>query len=391
MAKALVAFITAAALSTYLLRFSVAGIPLNLLDMFLAAASILLLVTAEKTTKQSPPKPVLISSLVLLIAAGIAVAMAPDKASALGIFKSWFVLPMLFAYGIWRAKIDPATLRSGLVLSGVIAAIYAIALFILKDTWVDYEGVERAVGFFSQPNYLALFLVPITVLTAASLREISGKSQRLNYLVSLVVMLVAVLLSYSKAGIVTLIICLPLVVLVQYSLKQFLMSMVIGIILFLGAYSTLPDFKKRFSSTLDTKSQTTSRVRVEITEASLAMVAAHPILGVGLGGYQEAYPTFRIENALEQDVLHPHNVYLAFWTQTGILGLLSFMFLSSMAFLQTLRSRSSEARAAALAGVSILLIGFFDTSYWKNDLSAVFWILVAMTVISHAKPSDAKA
>ncbi len=380
MAPAIVSFVTILFLPAYELRFSLAGIRFNALDLILLAASIFLLLSNRGAKPTNPlPKRVMVPALVLTFAAAVSVAFAPDSSSALGILKSWFILPTVFAYAIWREEIPLKNLRAALTASGAIAATYAIFHFYLTDAWVDYEGVKRAVGFFSQPNYLALFIAPILTLAIAGLRENTGKLQRSFTVAAILSMVVAVILSYSRAGILTVAICIPLIALFQYGWKQLTLSLGIGAMLFAAAYASIPSFQKRFVSILDTKSQTTSRTRVEITQASLNMLEAHPLTGIGLGGYQDAYSTYRIPNALEQEVLHPHNVYLAFWTQTGILGLLAFITLAATAFLKKLRSSSGEVRAAALAGVSILLIGFFDTAYWKNDLSLVFWILVAMT------------
>lgn len=382
MAAEVLSFIAILSLPAYELRFAVAGIRLNVLDLVLLAAAVTMLLQRHRMKVGTVmPKRIAVPTLVLILAATVSVAFAPDTASALGILKSWFILPALFAYAIWRSEVPLKTLRTALTVGGTIAALYAIGHFFLTDAWVDYEGVKRAVGFFSQPNYLALFIAPILTLSIAGLRENSGKLQRAAALFAILSMVVAILLSYSRAGIITVIVCIPLIALFQYGWKHLVVSLCTGVLLFVAAYVSIPSFQKRFTSILDTKSQTTSRTRVEITQASLNMLKSHPFTGVGLGGYQEAYSTYRIPDALEKEVLHPHNVYLAFWTQTGLLGLLAFITLAATAFLKKLRSSSGEVRAAALAGVSILIIGFFDTTYWKNDLSLVFWVLVAMATV----------
>ncbi|CAN5134837.1 hypothetical protein BH11PAT4_BH11PAT4_1700 [soil metagenome] len=388
MAQAILSFLAILAIPAYQLHFSLGVVRTNGLDvvLFLAAVALLLLIKSGK--RATLPKRMLVPTALLLLAALVSCFIAPDTSSALGILKSWFILPVFFAYSIWKSEVTPHHLRQSLIAAGTVAAVYAIGNFMFTDAWTDYEGVKRAVGFFTQPNYLALFLVPLATLAAASLRQLGSKQERLLTVLALVSMLVAITLSYSRAGILTIVAVIPLIALVQYGWKQCIASITLGVIIFIGAYASIPAFQKRFASILDTKSQTTSRTRVEITQASMNMLEAHPLAGIGLGGYQAAYQKYQVPEALEKDVLHPHNIYLAFWTQSGILGLIAFLSICAFAFVRKLTSTSAEVRAAALAGVSILIVGLFDTAYWKNDLSVVFWVLIAMTMYQ-ARRNDA--
>jgi O-antigen ligase len=388
MAPAVVSLVAILAIPAYQLHISIGAIQTNGLDAVLFLAAIVLLALTKDVKSAALPKRIWVPTAVLLLAAVVGCGIAPDNLSALGILKSWFILPIFFGYSLWKSQVAPQHLRQSLIATGTVAALYAIGNFIATDAWTDYEGVERAIGFFTQPNYLALFLVPLATLAAASLRQLTSKQERLLTVLALISMLVAITLSYSRAGILTIVATIPLIALVQYGWKQCVASITLGVVIFIGAYASIPAFQKRFASILDTKSQTTSRTRVEITQASMNMLEAHPFAGIGLGGYQDAYQDYQVPEALEKDVLHPHNVYLAFWTQSGILGLIAFLTICAFAFVRKLTSTSIEVKAAALAGMSILLVGLFDTAYWKNDLSVVFWVLIAMTM-HQARRKDA--
>jgi putative inorganic carbon (hco3(-)) transporter len=64
--------------------------------------------------------------------------------------------------------------------------------------------------------------------------------------------------------------------------------------------------------------------RIAHWQAALAMIRAHPWLGVGLGGYETAYATYR--NLVWVNALgHAHNMYLNVFAETGALGLSAYV------------------------------------------------------------------
>ena len=80
-------------------------------------------------------------------------------------------------------------------------------------------------------------------------------------------------------------------------------------------------------------------------------------------------------------MLHPHNLYLMFWLSTGITGLMVFLWIVTCGFLNMNKSQPFIIAASALL-VYLLVHGFIDMPFWKNDLAMQFWlILAAMRVL----------
>jgi O-antigen ligase len=93
--------------------------------------------------------------------------------------------------------------------------------------------------------------------------------------------------------------------------------------------------------------------------------------------------------AAEEIELYPHNLWLTTWSELGLLGLVSFatIFFGLMwRGVRALGSLDGVYRAVAWGAVGALVLylvhGMFDSPYWKNDLSAEFWILAALEVIA---------
>ncbi|XLQ20750.1 MAG: O-antigen ligase family protein [Candidatus Moraniibacteriota bacterium] len=76
----------------------------------------------------------------------------------------------------------------------------------------------------------------------------------------------------------------------------------------------------------------------------------------------------------------PHNLLLTLWTSGGFFTVLFFCLLCSRWLYLSASSYIKTKNATILfyiaAFLTILLTSLFDTPFWKNDLSIIFWILL---------------
>ncbi|MFN7550292.1 MAG: O-antigen ligase family protein [Pseudomonadota bacterium] len=136
--------------------------------------------------------------------------------------------------------------------------------------------------------------------------------------------------------------------------------------------------------------------RLPIFETAWAMGAAHPFNGVGVRGYRHAYaahaaaddPWLRPENG--GAALHPHQVLLELWAETGALGVLAWLAGAALA-IRAWRRADVAAREAALApGLALAVMVFplnthfaFYSSFW----GLLFGWLLALYAAALARPS----
>ena len=87
--------------------------------------------------------------------------------------------------------------------------------------------------------------------------------------------------------------------------------------------------------------------------------------------------------SVQDYALHPHNIFLAFWLYGGLLSLVGFVWLIVAAAGQLAGSKVDWGlRLGLLAALgAILLQGLFDTTYFKNDLALIFWLIIALIAI----------
>ena len=132
-------------------------------------------------------------------------------------------------------------------------------------------------------------------------------------------------------------------------------------------------------------SQASLAVRKQLWSVSGELIGKSPIVGVGLGQFEPHYQRVlhqRFWDAERQGegpaplrefvFRDPHNWPLSFWLNSGLLGLIGFIGVHTVALHRT------SNRAAAAALICLLLFGLVDTIYWKNDLAALQWLLLVI-------------
>ncbi len=143
----------------------------------------------------------------------------------------------------------------------------------------------------------------------------------------------------------------------------------------------------RFTSIGDMGDSSTS-YRVYIWLGTLLMLKDFWISGVGLGteAFTQVYP-FYSYNAIVAP--HPHNLFLQVLTETGVLGIFTFLLLLFIFFKKLIGgfqymgkghplSIVIVAMGSAVAG--FLLQGMFDNCFYNYRVFAIFWSFLAIGI-----------
>ena len=155
-----------------------------------------------------------------------------------------------------------------------------------------------------------------------------------------------------------------------------------GIVLGMTAPIFAVRFWPRLQNAFGISERSSIASRIQIWRSAFAIGRENPVFGIGSGAFQEEYLVYQKNYPpyLEWAVPQPHNIYLAFWLQTGFLGLAGFLLLLVWFFRKSLNDRMLDVGFwIFLVMLYTLLHGSVDTLYWKNDLSVIFWALLALT------------
>lgn len=123
--------------------------------------------------------------------------------------------------------------------------------------------------------------------------------------------------------------------------------------------------------------------RQEIWGYTWQLLQSSPVWGGSFSGFQEAVgqlaagnPGF-LTHGLPYAV-HPHQLFLATWWHTGLIGLIGLCAIIVGVFWQ--RPRSWLAACAQASCVAIVVNGLLDRTFWQADLAVLAAIAVAIVV-----------
>lgn len=381
-------------LPSYLLRATVAGIPTTALEVSIYGAAIGL--TWLLITKQQRWNFIAITRWTwgLLLAWAISWVLATifsiNTIDSLGAMKAWFIDPLLvvaMASILTRSVEDRLRIVQSLILSGSSVAIVGLIQFFGFHSLLQDGRLSSY--YYPVANYAAMIIGPILILTIGALG--SSLLPR-RWLLAALLLAAALVLTMSYGGFLAVAVSGVFLVLLLSNKKtrnKILLSGVVIGLLFVAVLTQTKNFDQHFSP-----DRSSGVARKQIWVTSWAIISQHPIFGIGLNTFEQAY---RLElpkhyfPPLEWLVAQPHNLYLALWLETGLLGLLSFFALFGYHAWYLVKKffRQSEHRAIAICSlavlIQILVHGLLDTPYFKNDLAILFLIIAILPWLGQEK------
>ena len=117
--------------------------------------------------------------------------------------------------------------------------------------------------------------------------------------------------------------------------------------------------------------------RLSIWHAAAGMIAEHPVNGVGVRGFREAYARY----AAPDDFLHAHQVVFEVLSETGAVGLLLWLMGAALAWRAWRWSLPAARRRAAVPALALAVTAFpFNTSlaFYSTFWGGAFLLLLAL-------------
>lgn len=377
----LMAFVLAAS-PTYIVRPHVGPIPTTLLEMILLPA--LALGIYAYRDRLPWRNPLLLPALVLLVAATLDSVFAPDRRAAFGLLKAYFVEAMLaglLVAAMARSRPRARLLLAGLAVAGSVVAVANIVVAVRALLTHSFSLVTPPVVVYTSANAVPLYLEPL--LAFALPLAVFDEDRRTRLLSAGFVGLAALAigLSFSRAGWMTLIVQLVFVALFgRWRWRLLGAAAAIAVVAFAGSRRV----RERILVEFDPSSPAnTITLRVALWRSTLNMLAHRPLFGSGLSGFKASIQPYR-DPAYHENQIYPHNLFLNFWAETGLLGLLAFLWLTVQVVRLGLRGLSAGGWARIMAiGILGLVLSFFvhgllDAPYFKNDQALAFWVLAGI-------------
>lgn len=423
-------------LPCYLIRFNLGGVPTTWLEMMILcllavfvvkqAPNILANVKANFKKKRVASRYPFDVEMSLWLALGLLGALvAGCNLGAYGIWKAYFfeaiAVYLLFVNilgrdGKWVKAIWALT-ASAFVIALVAWYQQLVDMSFWNPIW-SQQTTPRATSVFPYANAVGLYLAPLIILMATLLKSLSADlKNNLKKIILLTVVIVlslgAIIFARSEGAVIA--VAIGLVLLLAGTSKLMLKSVAVVSVIAMVILISWPVTREYGLEKIQMTDLSGEIRKVQWLETK-NMLMSNPLtamLGVGLNNYPSSIRPFHQEGIFYNfDKLeyldfrnkivngdpsyktkywqpveiyqYPHNIILNFWVELGILGVLLMLWLVGKFWYycwMIYRQGNAWGWGLAVTMVTVLIHGWVDVPYFKNDLAVLWWILFAMVAV----------
>lgn len=340
---------------------------------------------------------------ILLILAGVilSVLFSRDITVGLGILKSWFLAPIIFAFvlsDILKQEHGLGGIFLALFASSFVVAAISFAYLMLGQLTFD----SRLAAFYLSPNHLAMFLTPGLIAGLSLWFEAKNNWQKFLLFIVYCLLFVVIYFIHSCGAWFGLAAAVVFISFYFWKYKiingsqLFLVSCFLFFVFASVFFLQLNGGNNEKLTNLLTSPRSSWQSRLMVWQSALKILKDHWLLGIGPGLFQKYYLEYQKYFPvpyLEWAVPQPHNLFLAWWLQAGFLGFFGFIWLVwrffRLAFGALVKikpsfvplGKTTEGRQPLIiilmaVMVYFLVHGLVDTTFWKNDLALIFWVVI---------------
>ncbi|MFH1668238.1 MAG: O-antigen ligase family protein [Candidatus Komeilibacteria bacterium] len=416
-------------LPTYLIRFEIFNIPLTLLEGMIWILFLFWLIKLyldkelnltisawlkSKFTKSEReqgsmhnivPHKLRWPVLAILATTTIALCWSPNLQAAAGIWKAFFIEPILFfmvmIYHVRKYNHIQKIINALAILS-IIIFVYAVIQKLTgwNITNLDWYLPEtrRITTFFGYPNANGLFLAPLAALFFASLWFKEHFLFKILKFIAFLGSVLTIIWAGSEGALFALAAAVFIILLLKKQTRILAGAIMVLTIVIVVAN---PSIKTTLWQKI-TISDFSGQIRQAQWTETITMLGDQPIKGGGLANYQRAIEPYHQRGITINDqwqpveiFLYPHNLVLNFWTELGLLGLITIIWLFVIIGLllyqiSMINKKLPKYKQKFVGNLNLGILGFFsviiihglvDVPYFKNDLSLVFWLIIGILVV----------
>jgi O-antigen ligase len=318
-----------------------------------------------------------------------------------GLIEQTAILIIACAVASVAAGRDDSTrmLLRGITAGGGIASAYGIAQYAGFDPFLDRSlyaidylgGIVRPPATMGHAIYFSAYLVPITIVAAYEAMTETGLWWKYAGAITAVIAPVAILLSGTRASLLAVLAALTVFFLRRGS-REGIGMFVRGAacVVVITGLIVLSPTGKTFLNRLQQWREDLGGTRLGVWRDSLALIAAHPIIGAGPETFavefrriespelSRRYPDFYSET--------PHNVFVDAAAGQGALGAALLVALVGFVLWSMIgKRRHAIGPGAALQSAFIGMIAGSFFASWTLVTGLFLWVLAAMIAALQSK------
>lgn len=308
----------------------------------------------------------------------------PNLKESFGIWFSLIVLRPFLGFIVLLSveKKDTYILIGSLLLSFLIDSVYAI----IDGGRANYG--YRLNGFYGHPMIYAGFAcVSMPIFFLGLLLSSFSKLFKFSVLLIFLFCGYVVLLNGTRGAWLALLICFSLALLVYIrNISIPVLLAILGSLLLVFSLSTHNTISSRVSSLTDAGISTNSE-RIWLWKSSFAMFKDHPVTGVGMGVFKDAYPKKYIhKDSKEPNLTRAHSNFFQILGENGSTGLTGFFlffgYLLVWSLIKFIKTREDTYFMAFLSTLGLMLQGLTEFNLAHSNVMKYFWLMFGSLMVS---------
>lgn len=268
-------------------------------------------------------------------------------------------------------------------------ALYAAAVFMLaKASALPDCHIFKNYLIYGGNKSISLGIF-MAVTAAWMLNEAAAATDRraaLGYLLAYIYVAAAVILfAVTRTGTLLLALLSALVVLrwVTLGWRALALMVVVGVVL-LGAWKSGGQSIERLQRTIDSviafthgKQGSGESNRLQFIEKTTEMIVEKPLLGHGIGSWQQQYPV-RAQGLETAFMSTPHNDYLLYAAELGIVGLLLLGLIIGSLLRAAIKAPNRSGNALLLVTIALIVGSMFNAILRDWRFGVPFMLMLAI-------------
>lgn len=285
---------------------------------------------------------------------------------------------------------------SGILVSFLIIIQYYFGIslsniFSYQESIFTQKDIIRAIGPFRDPNFASLNIVTLFPLTYFyTIGYLSGKRWRNFLILGIAIEIIAILLSFSRAGLIALLFAFLLII-ISEKINIKIYFLIILLLIIIISFLPLQEIKDRSSSVLKFYQNINNPYYLSITYPSLwnrynfmigawKMFKDNLIIGVGFGNFMYNIPQYSLLSV----EAGAHNTYLELAAELGIFGAIVFLILLYLCWKNiniSLKLCNNKNIIPILKGLKIgFLVYLFGALFLTAPTEKILWITFALSI-----------
>lgn len=316
------------------------------------------------------------------LALGMGYATVPfgERLGMLNKYRELLLIPVLVPLFRTPRERELALAFFAAAMGITLLASYGIALGIASPLGMLEVTPENPVVFKRQITH-NFFMAFAAFLFAVWALEARTPGKRVIFWAAALLAATNVLfMVQGRTGYVVMAALIALLFFERLRLKGVIAAAVLVGVLFTGAYGVSQNFKSRIDLAVqegmawrpDEAQSSSIGWRLEYLTNSVAVFVRHPILGVGTGGFHQAYAE-QVAGTEKERTHNPHNEYLMIAVQVGLPGLALLLLLFGTQLRLAARLPCATDRILARGVALAMAIGCLFNSFLLDHAEGLFY------------------